>query len=1047
MRQRLLAFLCGIVLPFVVAAQSPVPMASQPMLQYLETFDNIISWTSGFSSGVGANRFAGVPPQGTAAIPDATRTTHNTITFASGSSGGVQKDSANGRMLLLATGTSDNTTAAAVDFFMNFTGATPGTLSFDWASVNNGASSSNRKSSLRVYGSIDGITFTEIVGAQVLNFTNFSPTSGSVVNVPLPGNFTNAPNARLRFYCHNGSGGSSGSRPMIALDNIKVTASGTPCNIPAAQPTNLVMNATSATTISGSFTAATPGADVYLVVITTNNALTSLPVDSFVYQPGDNVGDGTVVQISNITNFTVDSLDPSTTYKVFVFALNMYCTGKARYRTINPANATVTTPAGPPCTSPGTQPTNLLLTGITTNTIQGSFTPVPDATEYLVVASLSPALNATPVAGQVYNVNDQLGAGFVVHRGAATNFTADNLTHGTTYYFFVFALNNYACSNGPAYNISNPLTGNATTSILLPCTVPDGSATNLVLQSNNNTINGYFSPHGTAVNSYLVVMSSSATLSALPADGTVYNLGDNLGGGTIISKGDNYSFHTGTLQAGSTWHFFVFPYNDLCLNGPLYRTFNYLTGNVTVKSDWMTNYYFGNLHAHSSYSDGNKDNSALTPANNYDYAKNALCMDFLGISEHNHFTATNNPGMLLPKYAMGINEANAFNNANPNFLAMYGMEWGVISNGGHVLVYGVPQLMGWEIRNGAPNYDIFVAKSDYLSDTGLFRKVNGYWNNNAFASLAHPSWSDYQNLINIPYSPRADSAISAVALESGPAFSTNTSYSDPGSNMQFLPYYQQLLAKGYQVAPIIDHDNHNTNFGSISNTRTAVIASSLSEQSLLSAVKNMRCYATQDCDTRIDFRIYGQEMGSDMEYGFAPAINVTAYDPTSPNKVPVVRIYAGVPGNNQLPVQIASDTGFVVSFTDHNMPNNTNAYYYADVLIGSKRSISAPIWYNRADPPVVSVPGMEAATASRVFSLLQNPVTGGAIQLQSNATRPGIATFHVQHASGQQVRNGSWQIDAGRQPHSVDVRGLATGVYLLQIQYQGLAEVLRVVIP
>ena len=50
---------------------------------------------------------------------------------------------------------------------------------------------------------------------------------------------------------------------------------------------------------------------------------------------------------------------------------------------------------------------------------------------------------------------------------------------------------------------------------------------------------------------------------------------------------------------------------------------------------------------------------------------------------------------------------------------MYGMEWGVISNGGHVLAYGVPALVGWESGSGAwgttNNYDIFCAKSDYTN--------------------------------------------------------------------------------------------------------------------------------------------------------------------------------------------------------------------------------------------------------------------------------------------------------------------------------------------
>jgi hypothetical protein len=40
----------------------------------------------------------------------------------------------------------------------------------------------------------------------------------------LPTIFDNSASARLRFYYHNGTGGTTGSRPKISIDNLKVTA-------------------------------------------------------------------------------------------------------------------------------------------------------------------------------------------------------------------------------------------------------------------------------------------------------------------------------------------------------------------------------------------------------------------------------------------------------------------------------------------------------------------------------------------------------------------------------------------------------------------------------------------------------------------------------------------------------------------------------------------------------------------------------------------------------------------------------------------------------
>ena len=139
----------------------------------------------------------------------------------------------------------------------------------------------------------------------------------------------------------------------------------------------------------------------------------------------------------------------------------------------------------------------------------------------------------------------------------------------------------------------------------------------------------------------------------------------------------------------------------------------------------QTNYttYYGNLHAHSAYSDGNKENANATPTDNYTYAHTALCFDFLGISEHNHFSSTNNPGMLLPLYALGIQQAQAYTNTHTGFVALFGMEWGVISNGGHVVLYGIDSLIGWETLSTGNNYNIFVAKSDYQGPNGLFQQI------------------------------------------------------------------------------------------------------------------------------------------------------------------------------------------------------------------------------------------------------------------------------------------------------------------------------------
>src|SRR5690606_41396223 len=98
---------------FYTNAQTPVNMAAQPALTYTENFDSIHTWTNNFTAGYGAHRFSAVAIGGTASIPDAQRITTSSSQFITYtmSSGGLYKDTLNGRLIMLITGTADNTNA------------------------------------------------------------------------------------------------------------------------------------------------------------------------------------------------------------------------------------------------------------------------------------------------------------------------------------------------------------------------------------------------------------------------------------------------------------------------------------------------------------------------------------------------------------------------------------------------------------------------------------------------------------------------------------------------------------------------------------------------------------------------------------------------------------------------------------------------------------------------------------------------------------------------------------------------------------------------
>ncbi|MBX2958474.1 MAG: T9SS type A sorting domain-containing protein [Flavobacteriales bacterium] len=118
--------------------------------------------------------------------------------------------------------------------------------------------------------------------------------------------------------------------------------------------------------------------------------------------------------------------------------------------------------------------------------------------------------------------------------------------------------------------------------ISVPCVAPASQPTNLILSNiTASSIDGAFT--GTTADGYLVVQSTNSTLSGNPVNGTTYNTGDALGGGTVVYNGTSTSFSATGLSASTTYYFFVFSYNNLsCSGAPAYNTTNPLNNNETT---------------------------------------------------------------------------------------------------------------------------------------------------------------------------------------------------------------------------------------------------------------------------------------------------------------------------------------------------------------------------------------------------------------------------------------------------------------------------------
>ena len=248
----------------------------------------------------------------------------------------------------------------------------------------------------------------------------------------------------------------------VAIDDVNWSGySALPCTTPTAQSTGLTFPTITNSSINGSFTAASPTANEYLVVRSNSSSLSALPVNGTIYSVDDVIGNGLVVERSTLTSFTTNTLASGTTYYFFIFSVNSICTGGPLYLTASPLTGNATTSTPPVCVTPTGVPGTLTLTPAST-TINGSFVAATGADGYLVVRSSSATIGAAPVNGTSYSVGSSFGSGTVIKFGSGTTFSASGLAVSTTYYFYAFAVSSFTCTGGPLYNTTST-NGNATT--------------------------------------------------------------------------------------------------------------------------------------------------------------------------------------------------------------------------------------------------------------------------------------------------------------------------------------------------------------------------------------------------------------------------------------------------------------------------------------------------------------------------------------------------------------------------------------------------------
>lgn len=240
----------------------------------------------------------------------------------------------------------------------------------------------------------------------------------------------------------------------------------------------------------------------------------------------------------------------------------------------------------------------------------------------------------------------------------------------------------------------------------------------------------------------------------------------------------------------------------------------------------FANIYYGNLHSHTSYSDGK-----LYPEDAYSYAKNYV--DVQAVTDHAYYFEQLINGK-TKTYLTKLAAEKA--TVEGEFIALQGFEW--TSGIGHINVY---ESLQWVDRNNVSSMEGFY---NWIVE----HKKLGQFN--------HPI-SVFGTFNDFEYYPQADLYMNLIEVGNG-----NWKAGDV-INDEMLKNYRVALNKGWHLGATVGQDNHKPNWGSANEGRTGIIAQYLSYDDIMSALWSRHTFGTEDKDVKVSFS-YGNYIMGDI---------------------------------------------------------------------------------------------------------------------------------------------------------------------------------------
>lgn len=314
------------------------------------------------------------------------------------------------------------------------------------------------------------------------------------------------------------------------------------------------------------------------------------------------------------------------------------------------------------------------------------------------------------------------------------------------------------------------------------------------------------------------------------------------------------------------------------------------------------NLYFGLLHAHTDFSDGQG-----TVEEAFSHAAAAEGLDFFAVTDHSN-------SLTAEEWAAGTAAAAAV--TTEEFLGLFGYEmtWQEDKRIGHMVTLGTQTFLSRDqeefsnASTGLENY--YKALTKLPSSVSMFCHPGDWFGD--FHGFGH-------------YTPEYDGRMHLLEVASGLEASS-------------WEQYGKALDKYWHLAPAISQNNHNGSWGDADESRTVILADDLTESSLLEAIRERRVYATEDRDLHLYWELDGCPMGGILDQSTHPEILLSAWDPSGEA---IGTIEVVTEGGRVLATESTSDSDIFISVS---VSNGFRYYYLRITQPDGQKAVTAPVW-------------------------------------------------------------------------------------------------------